>query len=86
MLSNLSNTPPCPGIILPKSFILNFLLIAEKNKSPNCPIKVKNNTIIDTLNSGKDVLIDGLHISSDNYRKCVEDSPQIEIFNYKFFI
>ena len=50
MLSNLSNTPPWPGIILPKSFILNFLLIAEKNKSPNCPIKVKNNTIIDTLN------------------------------------
>ena len=37
MLSNLSNIPPWPGIILEKSFILKYLLIAEKTKSPICP-------------------------------------------------
>ena len=37
MLSNLSKIPPCPGIIVPKSFILQNLFIAEKDKSPICP-------------------------------------------------
>lgn len=74
--------------------ILYFTLNNKKNRydlnviKPNIidkniiELQDKYKTIIDTLNSGKDVLIDGLHISSDNYRKCVEDSTQIEIFNY----
>ena len=36
-LSNLSSIPPCPGIIFPKSFILQYLLIADAVRSPNCP-------------------------------------------------
>ena len=32
--SNLSRTPPCPGIIFPKSLIPEALLMAEKSKSP----------------------------------------------------
>ena len=44
ILSSLSSTPPCPGIKLEKSFILNLLFIAEKNKSPNCPTKLKSKT------------------------------------------
>ena len=34
MLSNLSNKPPCPGIILPKSFTSYCRLINDANKSP----------------------------------------------------
>ena len=45
MLSSLSSIPPWPGIIFEKSFMPYNLFIAEKNKSPNCPIKLKNKTI-----------------------------------------
>ncbi len=34
MLSILSNIPPCPGNIFPKSFIPTVLFIAEAEKSP----------------------------------------------------
>ena len=46
ILSNLSNIPPCPGIIFEKSFLPKYLLIAEKTKSPNCPNIDKNKEII----------------------------------------
>ena len=34
MLSNLSNIPPCPGIMQPLSFIFNFLFIKDSIRSP----------------------------------------------------
>ena len=46
ILSNLSSTPPCPGIMFEKSFLLKYLLIAEKVRSPNCPSIDKNKVII----------------------------------------
>ena len=36
ILSILSNIPPCPGIIFPKSFISTYLFILETAKSPIC--------------------------------------------------
>ena len=46
-LSNLSKIPPCPGIILPKSFILYCRLIIEATRSPSIentiPIKIITN-------------------------------------------
>ena len=51
MLSSLSNTPPWPGIKLEKSFTLNLLFIAEKNKSPNCPTTLKSNTTEEITNT-----------------------------------
>ena len=45
MLSKRSKIPPCPGIKLEKSLILNFLLIEEKVRSPNCPMTDKNKVI-----------------------------------------
>lgn len=62
-------------------YVLNIIKpnIIDKNI---IELQDKYKTIIDTLNSGEDVLIDGLCISSDKYRKCTEDSAQIEIFNY----
>lgn len=48
-LSNLSKTPPWPGIIFPKSFILRSRLIREKHKSPKiaigAPITESKNTL-----------------------------------------
>ncbi len=37
-LSKRSSTPPCPGMILPKSLMSWFLLIADAAKSPICEI------------------------------------------------
>ena len=42
ILSNLSKTPPCPGIIFEKSLIPKNLFIAENAKSPHCPNKDRN--------------------------------------------
>ena len=41
-LSILSNSPPCPGIKLLKSFIPQCLFIADADKSPIWLITLKN--------------------------------------------
>ena len=51
ILSNLSKTPPCPGIKLETSLVLKYLLIAEKHKSPIWPKTLKNKVINIKINS-----------------------------------
>ena len=53
-LSNLSRTPPCPGMIFEESFTSQYLLIRDSNKSPTCekiPTRIPNMAA-----SGKDNL------------------------------
>ena len=43
--SNLSNNPPCPGIMPPESFILAVLLSSDATKSPRNAAKIIPNVI-----------------------------------------
>ena len=47
-LSILSNIPPCPGIIFPKSFISAVLFIVDADKSPIWP-KILKNAVINEI-------------------------------------
>ena len=56
-LSNLSNIPPCPGIMFPLSFMFACLLNFDSTKSPIVPISDTITAIISQFNNEKSKFI-----------------------------